>query len=184
MAMRWACLIIIIVGAFIGAMLPSSPSAAPDPSAIDGSSRESMTATARSAASYSANTSISLPAKPGQATILNRDPGGHFYADAFVNGTTVRFLVDTGATGVALTIQDAQRVGLPFFPGEFTTVGRGASGDVRGKHVTLDRVSLGGREVERVSGAIIEGGDISLLGQSFLSKMGTIEISGDQMVIR
>ena len=76
------------------------------------------------------------------------------------------------------------RVGLPFFASEFAPVGRGASGEVRGKIVTLDRVTLGGKSVENVSGAILEGSEMSLLGQSFLGQMGTIEITGDRMVIR
>ena len=55
---------------------------------------------------------------------------------------------------------------------------------MRGKIVTLDRVTLGGKSVEQVGGAILEGSEMSLLGQSFLSQMGTIEISQDRMVIR
>ena len=120
----------------------------------------------------------------GQGTTLYRGPDGHFYADAQVNGTTVRFMVDTGATGVALSADDARRVGLPFFSSEFSAVGRGASGEVRGKIITLDRVTLGGKSVENVSGAILEGSEMSLLGQSYLGRMGSIEITGDRMVIR
>ena len=120
----------------------------------------------------------------GPWTTLDRAANGHFFADAQVNGQTVHFLVDTGASGVALTIEDARRAGLQFSSNEFTSVGSGASGEVRGKLVSLDRVSLGGREVSNVSGVILEGGEMSLLGQSFLSQMGTIEISGDRMTIR
>ncbi len=93
-------------------------------------------------------------------------------------------MIDTGASGVALSTEDARRVGLPFFSSEFSPVGRGASGEVRGKIVTLDRVTLGGKSVQNIGGAILEGGEISLLGQSFLGQMGSIEISGDKMVIR
>ena len=120
----------------------------------------------------------------GQGTTLNRGPDGHFYADAQVNGVTVHFLVDTGASGVALSAADARRVGLPFFQTEFSAVGRGASGEVRGKLVRLDRVSLGGKSVDNVGGAILEGSEMSLLGQSFLSRMGTIEMPANRMVIR
>ena len=120
----------------------------------------------------------------GPWTTLERGANGHFFADAQVNGMTVHFLIDTGASGVALTADDARRVGLQFSPMEFTAVGSGASGEVRGKLVSLDRVSLGGRTVEQVDGVILEGGNMSLLGQSFLSQMGTIEISGDRMTIK
>jgi aspartyl protease family protein len=170
-----AYLIIILVGAIVGAMLPSGPS------------RHAMPSPATHSLVVA---STSAPATPpalavgGPWTTLDRGPSGHFFADAEVNGMTVHFLVDTGATGVALTTEDAQRVGLQFSPTEFTEVGRGASGPVRGKFVTLNEVRLDGRSVEHVDGAIIEGGETSLLGQSFLSKMGTIEMSGDQMIIR
>ena len=52
-------------------------------------------------------------------TLLEREGNGHFYVHAKVNGELVRFLVDTGASGVALTEKDARRVGIEFSPGEF-----------------------------------------------------------------
>lgn len=120
----------------------------------------------------------------GQGVTLIRSPDGHFYAEAQVNGTPIQFLIDTGASGVALSADDARRAGLSFSSGEFSSVGSGASGEVRGKLITLDRVTLGGKSVDNVSGAILEGSEMSLLGQSFLTRMGSIEITGDRMVIR
>lgn len=120
----------------------------------------------------------------GNAIVLERAEDGHFYVDAQVNGMPVHFLVDTGATGVALTTADAQRAGLNFQESQFEVVGSGASGEVEGKIVTLDRVSLDGKTVNNVSGVILAGGEQSLLGQSFLSRMGKIEITAEQMVIR
>jgi aspartyl protease family protein len=114
-------------------------------------------------------------------TLLKRHEDGHFYADVEVNGELVHFLIDTGATGVALTEQDAERVGLHFSPAEFEPVGMGAGGPIRGKVVTLDRVSLDGKEARDVHGVILEGSTLSLLGQAYLSKMGSVEMSGDYM---
>lgn len=173
-----AYLIIIIVGAIVGAMLPSGLPRHALPSTRPEDGRVLQLSAPASAAP--------APAVPvgGPWTTLDRGPGGHFYAHAEVNGMPVHFLIDTGASGVALTTEDAQRLGLPFSPEEFTVVGRGASGPVRGKFVSLNEVRLDGRSVQHVEGAIIEGGEVSLLGQSFLSKMGSIEMSGDQMVIR
>jgi aspartyl protease family protein len=115
---------------------------------------------------------------------LDRQADGHFYADAEINGTRVRFLVDTGASTVALTEQDARRIGIPFFSSEFEVVGRGASGDVRGKRVTLDRVRIGNAEVDSVDAAVIADADTSLLGQSFLRHLHSVEIRDDRMILR
>ena len=108
--------------------------------------------------------------------------GGHFYADVEVNDQPVRFLVDTGATTVALSEKDAARIGIPFSSSEFTVVGRGASGPVRGKSLTLRKVTLDGKEARDVRGAIIEGGETSLLGQAYLREF-TVEMRGDTMRI-
>ena len=190
--MARAYLVIIILGGIIAAMLPSGPKVPSSPvqqeigGTFSSESRglESRNAKSRRFDPYSASVSSSSGGLPGQGITLDRAADGHFYADAQVNGMTVHFMVDTGASGVALSADDAQRVGLPFFSSEFTAVGRGASGEVRGKIVTLDRVTLGGKSASNVSGAILEGSEMSLLGQSFLSQMGSIEITGDRMVIR
>lgn len=179
------CLFIIILGGIIAAMMPSGDKSSPLSGQVGGTfSHESRPIERRLFSPNSARVVASPAVVSGQGITLDRAADGHFYADAQVNGTSVHFMVDTGATGVALSAEDARRVGLPFFSSEFTAVGRGASGEVRGKIVTLDRVTLGGKSVEQVGGAILEGSEMSLLGQSFLSQMGTIEISHDRMVIR
>ena len=181
--MARAYLMIIIFGVLIGAMLPSHPSGVrPSPAVTAEPNRKIRLIETRRA--DRADASLAASVVSGQGTTLDRSPDGHFYADAQVNGVTVHFLVDTGASGVALSATDAKRVGLPFFQTEFTAVGKGASGEVRGKLVTLDRVSLGGKSVDNVGGAILEGCEMSLLGQSFLSRMGTIEMTANRMVIR
>jgi aspartyl protease family protein len=114
-------------------------------------------------------------------TLLKRQDDGHFYADVEVNGQLVHFLIDTGATGVALTEEDARRVGLVFSPAEFDAVGMGAGGPIRGKVVTIDRVSMDGKEARDVHGAILQGASMSLLGQAYLSRLGSVEMSGDYM---
>ena len=182
-----AYLIIIILGGIIAAMLPSGRSSAPSATASGGFgtfSSKSDRGTIRIPVTRESPSSVAMAPSIGGWTTLERGPGGHFFADAEVNGRTVHFLIDTGASGVALTTDDARRVGLNFSEAEFSAVGSGASGEVRGKMVSLDRVSLGGHSASNVSGVILEGGEMSLLGQSFLSQMGTIEISGDRMTIR
>ena len=117
-------------------------------------------------------------------TTLERERNGHFYTYANVNGEPIRFVVDTGASFVALTIKDAKRLGIPFSPGEFEYIGEGASGLVRGKLVQLDSVEIDGKRVTNVKAAILEDSRLSLLGQSYLSRMGEVQMRGDYMVLR
>jgi len=149
-------LCVVALGAGIGMILPAGRAPAPV---------------------RAASASRSAP----RETLLKRHEDGHFYADAEVNGEIVHFLIDTGASGVALTEEDAQRVGLRFSPADYEEVGLGAGGPIRGKLVTLDRVSLDGKEARGVHGAILQGSGISLLGQAYLSKLGSVEMSGDYM---
>jgi aspartyl protease family protein len=116
---------------------------------------------------------------------LPRAPEGHFYVDAMVNGTSIRFMVDTGASSVALTQADAQRAGMYFSANDFNEVGRGAGGAIALRPVRLDRVEVGPIEARDVQGVVIGGdGDMSLLGQSFLATLGGVSIEGDTMVLR
>jgi aspartyl protease family protein len=121
----------------------------------------------------------------GDTVTLTREPDGHFYTMANINGTPIRFMIDTGASSVALTRADAQRAGMFLSENDFNQVGRGAGGDIRLRSVTFDRVAVGSIEARDVSGVVIGGdADISLLGQSFLATLGSVTIKGDTMVLR
>jgi aspartyl protease family protein len=111
-----------------------------------------------------------------------RDPDGHFYVEAQVNGARVRFIVDTGASVVALTPADARRAGIAL-PDERARA-MGAGGEVEVRPVVIDRIALGGLEARGVRGAIAGQLPVSLLGQSFLAEAGSVEIRGDVMVLR
>jgi aspartyl protease family protein len=113
---------------------------------------------------------------------IARNADGHFYLDAQVNGAQVHFLVDTGASMVALTPADAQRAGIAL-PSERARA-MAAGGAVEVMPVTIDRVAIGPLEARGVRGAVAPQLPVSLLGQSFLSRVGTVEISGDRMVLR
>jgi aspartyl protease family protein len=121
---------------------------------------------------------------PSDAIELRREPDGHFYADVEINGTPIRALVDTGASGIALSREDARRAGIGISIGMYEVVGVGASGEVRGERVTLDRVTLGSETVEDMRAIVLDSGDLTLLGQSFLSHFDSVEIQGDKMVLR
>lgn len=117
-------------------------------------------------------------------SVLPRQRDGHFYANVDVNSNDIRFMVDTGASGIALTAEDAESLGLSWDDDELQVVGRGASGNVYGKRVRLQSVQLGDLQITDVEAVIIPSGlDVSLLGQSFLSKAETVKIEDNQMVI-
>ena len=117
-------------------------------------------------------------------TVLQREPNGHFYADADVNYGRVRFLIDTGASTIALTQDDARRANVSFDPGRFEPVGSGASGPVYGQVVAIDSVAIDGKRATGLTGVVLRDADTSLLGQSFLRHMQSVQIEGDRMVLR
>ena len=96
----------------------------------------------------------------------------------------VHMLVDTGATGIALSRDDARTAGLAPSIGMSDVVGEGADGAVRGEYVRLNRVELGPLSAEGMDAVVLNGGQQSLLGQSFLSKFKTMQVEGDRMVLR
>ncbi|MDR0481167.1 MAG: retroviral-like aspartic protease family protein [Gallionellaceae bacterium] len=122
----------------------------------------------------------------GEARVveLKRDPSGHYRADAFINGKEVRVLVDTGATGVAISQSLADQLGLESNAAIRTTT---ANGDAVAYMVRLKEVRLGGIVAHDVSANIAPGlsGD-ALLGMSFLGRMdvrlyrGTMTIKQDE----
>lgn len=120
----------------------------------------------------------------GNDIVLDRRGDGHFYANVEINGSTIEMLVDTGASGIALSENDARRVGIATSIGMRDEVGEGAGGTVYGDVVQIGRVRLGDVEVDDVTGVVLKGGNMSLLGQSFLAKFGKVEIAGDRMILR
>lgn len=117
--------------------------------------------------------------------VLHRGADSHFRATVKINGVDIAMLVDSGASVVALSKQDAERVGIFTNPTDFSATAQGAGGAVPVKPIILERVSLGNIEQHDVQGVII-GSDAnqSLLGQSFLKQLGSVTIEGDTMTIK
>jgi len=101
--------------------------------------------------------------------VLPAGPGGHFISSGQINGASVRFLVDTGATDVSMSIQEADRIGLQYRAGQPITMST-ANGLVQGYQVHLDTVRLSGVEVYNVE-AIVAPSSMPyvLLGNTFLT---------------
>jgi aspartyl protease family protein len=110
--------------------------------------------------------------------------GGHYWITGSVNGQNVQFLVDTGATSIALNDGHARILGIDYrsvgSPLQVST----ASGTARGWRVTLDRVKVGELEVLGVEAVVLEGSSPTeaLLGMSFLNRVGW-KVERDMLVL-
>lgn len=84
---------------------------------------------------------------------------------------------------MALTGEDAREIGLSWTEDELQSIARGASGAVFGKHVVIDRMQIGNVQATNVRAAIVPKGlNVSLLGQTFLARIGSVNIRDDKMV--
>jgi aspartyl protease family protein len=119
-----------------------------------------------------------------QSVELRRGGNGHFYADVRINGALVHMLVDTGASGIALSRDDARSAGVATSIGMNEVVGVGADGAVHGDVVRLDRVELGPLSAQDMDAIVLSNGDQSLLGQSLLGRFASVRIEGDRMLLR
>lgn len=126
-----------------------------------------------------------VDAAVGVAGEIVRATDSHFYVDAQVNGARVKMLIDTGASSVVLTRADAQAAGIPAAAGEFTARGIGVGGEIALKPVRINRLAIGSLAANNVSAMVAEGAlPVSLLGQSYLERVGSVEIRGDRMILR
>lgn len=106
-----------------------------------------------------------------QSVSLTADARGHFAAAGSVNGYPMTFLVDTGATSVAINAADAKRLGVDYRAGQATGVNT-AAGVVPAWRVKFNTVKIGGIAVNQVDGMVVESGlSVPLLGMSFLNRM-------------
>ncbi|HUS95974.1 MAG TPA: TIGR02281 family clan AA aspartic protease, partial [Hyphomicrobiaceae bacterium] len=110
---------------------------------------------------------------------------GHFFADASINGSTIRVLVDTGASLVALSHEDARRAGIFVGEGDYKYTTSTANGQARIAIVELARVSIGSIMVYNVRAAVGEPGALktTLLGMSFLGKLRRTEMRQGQLIL-
>jgi aspartyl protease family protein len=118
----------------------------------------------------------------GNKIVLSAGTGGHFFTAGAINGRPVQFVVDTGATSVALSVQDAERLGIDYKKGQ---LGRSstANGTVNVYFVKLASVRIGDVEVYDVDGTVVPAGmPYILLGNSFLTRFQMTR-QNDQMVL-
>ncbi|WP_296771272.1 TIGR02281 family clan AA aspartic protease [Thiobacillus sp.] len=102
---------------------------------------------------------------------LTADARGHFAAAGALNGYPMTFLVDTGATAIAISAAEAKRIGIDYRLGQPVGVGT-AAGVVPAWRVKFNTVKVGGISVNQVDGMVVETGlNVPLLGMSFLNRM-------------
>ncbi len=121
----------------------------------------------------------------GSVVEIKAGRNGHFNTEAEINGRPVEVMIDTGATTVALSYEDADRAGLYLRDGDFTRTVSTANGVARVAPVRLDRVSIGDITVRDVPAAVAERGRLktSLLGMSFLSRLSRFDMRSGVLVL-
>ncbi|RIX46790.1 MAG: TIGR02281 family clan AA aspartic protease [Rhodocyclales bacterium GT-UBC] len=127
---------------------------------------------------------IGAPVADGSGKIvLSADAQGHFYTTGNINGTSVRFLVDTGATMISLGASDARRIGLDFNRG-LKGMAQTANGQTMVSKLTLDTVRIGDVTLHGVD-AVVHQSDMpmALLGMSFLNRMEMLR-DGNTMTLK
>jgi len=169
--------------AIIALAVASALLAAQAVSVIDARSRAAVVAAEQADVAVAA--AEPAPAPTGGAASLVKAADGHFWAEAQVNGKRVRFLVDTGATTVALTAADATRLGLDLDELTFDRPVATASGETHAAQVELDYVSVAGARVERVKALVLKSGlSSSLLGMSYLGRLSKFEATPTALILR
>jgi aspartyl protease family protein len=128
-------------------------------------------------------------APPPRPEPILRGADGHFWADATASSDRgrahIHFLVDTGASSVALTADDARRLGLMPEKLIYSRPVLTAQGETRAAPVVLSRIAVAGAEVRDVKALVLRGGPkTSLLGMSYLGRLSRIEATPDAMTLR
>ncbi|OJT98009.1 MAG: aspartic protease [Rhizobium sp. 63-7] len=121
-----------------------------------------------------------------QEVILYKAMNGHFQADATVNGQSIGMLVDTGASMIALSHEDAERIGINPENLTYSVTVMTANGIARAAPVTLSEIAIGPIIRRNLPATVAEQGklDQSLLGMSFLSTLSSLQMQTDELRLR
>jgi len=121
----------------------------------------------------------------GRTFSIDRDRNGHFQTEARVDGSYLDFMVDTGATVIALKEQDAARLGMHPAPADFTAPVATANGQARAARARIASINVGGVVVRDVDALIMPQGmlDQNLLGMAFLSRLKRFEYANGRLLL-
>ena len=120
----------------------------------------------------------------GQTVTLLKSDDGHFWAQVRINGTPIRMMVDTGASGIALDPADARLLGIDTDKLNFNIAVGTAAGPSRVASVKLDTVALGSIVKDDVTAQVlVTSGGVSLLGMGFLGEVSQVRAAGNTLTI-
>ena len=133
---------------------------------------------------------VAVPAAPASSSnyrtvTIPRDGRGHFQVDARVDGRRIEFMVDTGASTIALMASEAKRLSIHPSASDYNVNVRTANGTVKAAMVDLAMVEVGGLVVRDVRAMVMPDTALSvnLLGMSFLTKLRRFEYAGGKLVL-
>jgi aspartyl protease family protein len=145
-----------------------------------------MTSSQRMASSQKLASAAQDGTQPGSRSIsIPRDARGHFQTDGRIDGQRIDFMVDTGASVIALNEKSAARFGLRPTPGDYKMTVNTANGTIKAARTRLAMVDIGGLIVRDVDAMVLPDEALSenLLGLSFLSKLKRFEYANGKMVL-
>jgi len=121
----------------------------------------------------------------GRSLMLEADRLGHFQVEARIDGRSVDFIIDTGASLVVLRESDAARVGIRPRPSDYTATAITANGKIKAARATVDRIQVGGITVYDVPAMVLPDEALAknLLGVSFLSRLKRYEYANGRIVL-
>jgi aspartyl protease family protein len=124
-------------------------------------------------------------ASNSRSVVVRRNAEGHFQIDGRVNGRRLTFLVDTGASVIALSADAAATLGIHPAEHEFTTQVRTANGTVNAAPIVLDTVEIDDLELHNIAALVLPDGALTdnLLGMSFLSRLRHWEFANGELVL-
>ncbi|MBS0410782.1 MAG: TIGR02281 family clan AA aspartic protease [Proteobacteria bacterium] len=122
---------------------------------------------------------------PAGAASIAKAADGHYWAEADVDGHEVKFLVDTGASAVALTSDDARRLGIDPNTLTYNYQVTTANGQARAAQVHLASIAVGQARVDNVDAYVLDHGlETSLLGMSYLGRLSQFEATRTSLILR
>jgi aspartyl protease family protein len=130
---------------------------------------------------------VNLSSENGRAAVMiDKSANGHFQVRATVNGVTIPFLVDTGASAIVLTNADALQIGIDTSRLDYLIPVYTANGSAMAARAVADRIVIGGIERDRMPVLIAQPGKLetSLLGMSYLDTLSGFEVRGDRLILR